>query len=37
LKLFAVGHGDIITSRPAVAKWWTAITEREATKKVMSA
>merc|ERR1711879_50815 len=34
-KLFAIGKGDLITSRPHVAKWWKAITEREAVKKVI--
>ena len=32
--LFVCGEGELITSRPNVAKWWEAISSRPAWKKV---
>lgn len=32
--LSAAGQGDLIESRPAVAKWWKAVSTRESVKKV---
>jgi glutathione S-transferase len=36
-RLFACGYGDVVTSRKAVAAWWTRCIERPAIKKLMDA
>lgn len=33
--LFAAGEGELITSRPNVAKWWEKISSRPSWKKVL--
>jgi glutathione S-transferase len=37
LRLFAVGHGDLITSRKAVNAWYERCLGRPATQKVLAA
>jgi glutathione S-transferase len=33
-KLFEIGHGDFLTSRPNVSAWWDRVSNRESWKKV---
>lgn len=36
-RLFACGHGDIITSRKAVSEWWERVVNRPAIQKLLAA